>query len=138
MKNFSIGDTVYFIESWTTKVIRGKVTKVYDNDVSIHCECSVDPEGNFMSESYGTDRARFKNLYATAQEAFDEKNREHLEIMSKYSNEIKDVQSLLRFALEHCLIGEEYTDYEAREVYIKKAKELLNIDLEHDTELELD
>lgn len=129
MKSFNIGNTAYFIEAWSGHVIRGKITEVYDDGVSIHCECSVDPEGNFKSESYGTCGAQFENLYATAQEAFAEKNREHLEIISKYSNEIKDVPSLLKFALEHCLTGEEYMDYEAREVYIKKAKELLNVDL---------
>lgn len=138
MKSFNIGNTAYFIEAWSGHVIRGKITEVYDDSVSIHCECYVDPEGNFKSKSYGTCGARFGKLYSTAQEAFAEKNRKHLEIISKYSNEIKDVPSLLKFALEHCVTGEEYTDYEAREVYIKKAKELLNIDLEHDTELELD
>ena len=138
MKSFNIGNTAYFIEAWSGHVIRGKITEVYDDSVSIHCECYVDPEGNFKSKSYGTCSARFGKLYSTAQEAFAEKNRKHLEQVSKYCDSITDVESLLKFALTHCLNGAEYTDDEAREAYIKKAKELLNIDLEHDTELELD
>ena len=138
MKNFSIGDTVYFIEKWTGNVLRGKVSKIYDDGVSATCEWIVDAEGNSIDESFGTSGARFEDLYATAQEAFDGKNRKHLEQVSKYCDGIIDVESLLKFALNHCLNGAEYTDDEAREAYIRKAKELLNIDLEHDTELELD
>lgn len=138
MKNFSIGDTVYFVENWTGNVIRGKVSKIHDDGVSATCECVVDTEGNSIYRSFGTSGARFEDLYSTAQEAFDGKNRKHLEQMSRYCDEITDVESLFKFALNHCLNGAEYTDDEAREAYIKKAKELLNIDLEHDTELELD
>lgn len=138
MKNFSIGDTVYFVENWTGNVIRGKVSKIHDDGVSATCECVVGAEGNSVDKSFGTSGAQFEDLYSTAQEAFDGKNRKHLEQMSRYCDEITDVESLFKFALNHCLNGAEYTDDEAREAYIKKAKELLNIDLEHDTELELD
>ena len=130
MKNVNIGDTVYFNEVWSDYVIRGKVTELYDEGVSISCYCTVDEKGNYVDEVCYTSGARFTKIYSTAQEAYSAKDRQHMKIISKYEINIKDVQSLLRFALEHCLTGEEYTDYEAREVYIKKAKELLNVDLE--------
>ena len=129
MKNYNVGDTVYFIENWNVNVVRGHITKIHNAGVSIACECIVDAEDNFVNKTFGTSGARFEDLYATAQEAFDGKNRKHLEQMSKYCEEITDIKSLLKFALNHCLNGEEYTDDEARETYIEKAKELLDIDL---------
>lgn len=130
MKNYNVGDTVYFVENWTGNVIQGKVSKIHNGGVSAICQYIVDAEGNIIDKSFGTSGARFEDLYATAQEAFDGKNRKRLERISKYCDEITDVESLLKFALNHCLNGEEYTDYAARAAYIEKAKELLDIDLE--------
>ena len=136
MKNYNVGDTVYFVENWTNNVIQGKISKIHNGGVSVTCQYIVDTEGNFIDKSFGTSGARFEDLYATAQEAFDGKNRKHLEWISKYCDEITDIESLLKFALNHCLNGEEYTDYAARAMYAEKAKELLDIDLEEKYDLE--
>ena len=46
------------------------------------------------------------------------------ELINKYKAEIKDMNDLLHFPLEHCFNGEEYTEYEAMEAYKIRANEL--------------
>ena len=42
---------------------------------------------------------------------------------------MKDLKDLLKFPLNHCLNGEEYTDYEAKAAYKQRVNELVGIDL---------
>ncbi len=127
--NISIGQTVYVIEHWTNHIVRCTVYKFLSDGVSIKYECYVDSNDNFICSFGGNSFARFENLYETAQSAFEVREHELLAKVEKYCKEITDVPSLLKFPLEHCLNGEEYTNYAAIKAYKTRAKQLLDIDL---------
>ena len=130
LKNLNIGDTVYYAKNLSGLIVCGNITKIYSDGALVENKCCVDSKGNFIVKSCGTGGVMFGDLYSTAQEAFAEKNREHFELVSKYCDEITDVGTLLKFALNHCLNGDEYVDDAARAAYVEKAKELLDVDLE--------
>lgn len=127
--NISIGQTVYIIEHWTNNIVRGTVSELLSDCVSIKRECFVDSNDNFIDDFCSIGWVQFENLYETAQSASEARESELLAKVEKYCKEITDVPSLLKFPLEHCLNGEEYTNYEAIKAYKIRAKQLLGIDL---------
>ena len=48
---------------------------------------------------------------------------------SKYCSKINTIEDLVKFPINHCLNGEEYTNNEAYQAYKIKVKELVGIDL---------
>lgn len=85
--------------------------------------------GKFICQTYGTGGGKFEDLYETALAAYAAQEVKDCEKAAKYCEQIKDVPSLLTFALNHCLCGEEYTDYSAIKAYKASAKRLLGVDL---------
>ena len=63
-------------------------------------------------------------IFKTREEAIKSYQKHSEEIKEKYKSEITSLEDLLRFPLDHCLNGEEYTDYEARQAYTEKINEL--------------
>lgn len=130
----NIGDVVYIIESWTDAVVKCVVTHYEGSSYLIKSVCSVNDEGIEVDDrigSYFIDKTTKVNekYFLNYKNAFNYKNKKHESIKSEYINEIKNIPDLVKFPLMHCLNGEEYTDYDAIEVYKMKCKELLNIDL---------
>lgn len=68
-------------------------------------------------------------VFATKEEALEAYKTEIENRVRRYKEEIKTLEDLLRFPLNHCFMGEEYTDYEAIRAYKERVKELMNIDL---------
>ena len=127
--NISIGQTVYVIEYWTNNIVRGTVSELLNDCVSIKYKCFVDSNDNFIDSFDSNGWSQFEDLYETAQSASEAREHELLANVAKYCEKITDVPSLLKFPLEHCLNGEEYTDYAAIKAYKIRAKQLLGIDL---------
>ena len=67
------------------------------------------------------------NLFATKDKALKDSSEKYAGLVRTYCEEIKDINDLIRFPLKHCFGGEEYTEYEAREAYCIRAKELAGI-----------
>ncbi len=55
-----------------------------------------------------------------------EKARSDTQVKS-YCKEIKTLEDLLKFPINHCFCGKEYTDFEALEAYKIKAKEIADV-----------
>lgn len=127
--NVKLNDTVFFIEHWTGNVIKGTVTEILEDGVRIDCDVHVDEAGNDIDTAYGTSGARFDKIYASAKDAYTAKKQDFDKKTSEYCDKIRTVQDLVQFPLEHCLCGEEYTDYPAIAAYRRRAKELTGTDL---------
>lgn len=65
----------------------------------------------------GTSGVRLDQAFLTAKEANDAQEAEVEKHKEELRSEITDVESLLKFPLDHCLNGDEYTDWQARAVY---------------------
>lgn len=129
MTNLKTGDTVFFIDHWNGHIIKGTVETLLPEGANVHCNAIVDENGNKVEDAYGTGGARFEKLYASAKDAYDAKKKLREEAVNKYCDEIGTIADLVSFPLNHCLCGEEYTDYPAIEAYKIRAKELTGIDL---------
>ena len=69
------------------------------------------------------------HVFATKEEALEAHRIEVENQVKEYKEEIKTLEDLLRFPLDHCFRAEEYSDYEAIKAYKERVKELMGIDL---------
>jgi hypothetical protein len=129
-----VGDIVYYYEKWSDFIEKGQIEKMYtdkNNDfVSVKALAAVDKNGNEIVKTYGTLEQFTSNLYFTPAEAYCAYNNYKANLFNKYCDEIKSVQDLVKFPLNHCFNGEEYTDENAKSAYIQRVKDILGIDLE--------
>lgn len=122
MRKFKNGITVYVNSTW-----------------NVEEECTIldyieDESGagkNFYkihsSVHGGTFGATEDCIFATKEEAREAHLKASTQLIDKYKSEIKNLEDLLRFPLEHCFCGEEYTDYEALSAYKARVTELTEI-----------
>lgn len=103
-----IGQTVFFEEHWSNNIIKGIISEIHDDGARIKCNSSPD-----------TYSCKWGNLYPTKLQGKT----------AQYEKEITDVESLVKFALNHPLCAEEYTDYAAIEAYKRRSEDLLGIEL---------
>ena len=69
-----------------------------------------------------------ENIFLSKNKALKDSSEKYAGLVRTYCKEIKDIDDLIRFPLKHCFGGEEYTEYEAREAYCIRAKELAGIE----------
>lgn len=124
-----IGQTVFFEELWSNNIIKGTISEIHDDGARVKCECIVDENGNATYSFPGTCGGRWENLYPTANDAYAERKKKLQDKIAQYEKEITDVESLVKFALNHPLCAEEYTDYAAIEAYKRRSEDLLGIEL---------
>lgn len=118
--NYKIGDIVYVNGIWNVAE-KCEITSERDSNgvYSVH---SLDSGGSFG--------ALTDNVFPTKEDAIAAHKRKSEENIVRYKEEIKNLNDLLEFPLNNCFCGEEYTDYDAREAYKIRVKELTGIVLE--------
>ena len=131
--DWRIGDIVFYYEHWSKCMIKAKIEKIIvkgDNSRSVLLNdiCTVDTDGNEITKRYGNLCKSSNDVFSSCKEAYECIFNKRNKIVNEYCNLIKTVQDLMKFPLEHCFCGEEYTDDEAIEAYKIRAKELLNIE----------
>ena len=130
------GDKIFVCEYWSQNIYQATVVKVYAENNTLYAQYTydylVDADGNEVTYGIhgGTSAAKFDDIWFSAKEAYTEIAARRAKIVKTYCDEIVTVKDLLEFPLNHCLDGEEYTDYEAIEAYKIKVKELLDIEVE--------
>ena len=125
IENVENGMTIYFYRDLDSYVIKGKVKDSSIRDMGnnikfikkVDWEMNVDSEGKKVRTLGGTSGVRLDKAFLTAKDANDVQKAEVEKCKSEFRKEITDIESLLRFPLEHCLNGDEYTDWQARAVY---------------------
>lgn len=130
----NIGDTAYYYEHWSDSIEKCKIEELKEIDgvkaAEVRSIGTVDIEGEIICNTYGTSTRRMKDLYPSLTAAYDAYFKKSIENTRKYKDEIKTIQDLVAFPLNHCLNGSEYTDYDAKTAYKQKAKELLGIEFD--------
>lgn len=124
-----IGQTVFFEEHWSNNIIKGTISEINDDGARVECECIVDKAGHNRDSFPGTCGGRWENFYPTAGDAYAGREKKLQDKTAQYEKEITDVESLIKFALNHPLCAEEYTDYAAIEAYKRRSRDLLGIEL---------
>lgn len=119
MRKFQDGTTVFVNGTWNKKeecIVTGYIENESSTGKNVY---KVQSQVNG-----GTFGATEDCVFATLEEAHFANIKKSDELISKYKAGIKDMNDLLRFPLEHCFNGEEYTEYEAMEAYKIRANEL--------------
>lgn len=126
ISNVENGMTIYFYRDLESYIKRGNVkdSTILDAGIDnikviskVAWEANIDSEGKEVRRIGGTSGVRLDKAFLTAKEANDAQKAEVEEHKEELRNEITDVESLLKFPLDHCLNGDEYTDWQARAVY---------------------
>ena len=124
MQKFENGTIVFVNGSWNTaeKCI---VTNFVENESSTHQNVylvnSIDTGGTFGAAE--------DCIFDTKEAALDADSKRRQSKIDSYKSEIKTLEDLLRFPMNHCFNGDEYTDWEAMTAYQIRAKELTGVDL---------
>ena len=124
-----VGDTVYRYEDWSKSIIKGSVKEIYKDHVIVRDESTVSEKGEEICHCPGEIYCWEDQLYTSADAVYEQQLKNQQDKINKYCNQIKTVEDLVEFPIDHCLIGEEYTDYEARQAYVNRTYELLGIKL---------
>ena len=126
ISNVENGMTIYFYRDLESYVKRGNVkdSTILDAGIDnikviskVAWEANIDNEGKEVRRIGGTSGVCLDKAFLTAKEANDAQKAEVEEHKEELRSEITDVESLLKFPLDHCLNGDEYTDWQARAVY---------------------
>ena len=121
---------VYVIDHWTNSVEKAEVIGKENDVLKIHFLSHIDRNGNETSVSYGDSARKIDDVWDSYEDAYSAIDKQYSEMVSLYIKKIKTVADLLKFPLEHCLCGEEYTILAAIEAYKRRCKELMNIGVE--------
>ena len=135
IENVKIGMTVFAFHTIHDPIVEGTVKdptirettfggatsnpKTYKSIKSVDWKYYIADENGIRSETAGfrSSGCYLENTFSTAKEAFEVKEKLIEDYREKLRSEITDVESLFRFPLNHCVIGNEYTDWYARAVY---------------------
>lgn len=126
IENVENGMTIYFYRDLDSYIKRGKVkdSTILDAGIDnikviikVDWEANIDGEGKEVRKIGGTSGIRLDQAFLTAKEANDAQKAEVEKHKNELKSEITDLFSLLEFPLNHCLNGDEYTDWQARAVY---------------------
>ena len=122
MAKFAIGDTVFVNSPYNVaeKCIVDNLNPYLSENIAYYVK-SIDNFGSFYTNE--------DTMFETKDKALDAYKRKCDELVESYKEDIKDLKTLLEFPLRHCFCEGEYTEYEAKEAYVLKVKELTGIDL---------
>lgn len=136
-KPITVGSVAYFYEDWVHTVEKCVVESTKEENgvlvAKVKCVCTVDLEGEVVSQTQGYTTKKMSELYPSVSTAYDAYFHYIDEKTRKYEEEIKNVRDLAMFPLKHFVRGEECTDYEAVVAYKQRVSELLGIDLESES-----
>lgn len=115
-----VGQTVWFYEGWTNTIEEATITGIVSNSNVEYVSLDVHNAGmcnRTLDDIYPSKQACEKAVTIKDENTID-----------SYKREIKDLKSLVTFAVTHCIgPSEEYTDYNARKAFISRAEEILGI-----------
>lgn len=130
-----IGNVYYFqsANGWDFGLFRGKPTGevhfVKEVNKYVYVFRGVDRiigtnENEIEPKYYSEFRAFEDMIFPTYNQLISEINKRDEEQIKEYYDSIKTLQDLIKFSLDNCIsCAEEYTDWRAREAYIRRARD---------------
>lgn len=123
---FRTGSTVYVHENWSGCIIKSILLEPWENGFRIEYQSIVDQDGNDVDTFPGKSAREFEKMWFSAKEAYEAINNRYKVKVKEYADKIQTIEDLVRFPLQYCINGEEYTDRSALEAYKQRAEELLD------------
>lgn len=127
---FKVGDSAYFEECWSERIIGGKVIEVGMTKATEKHPSEQFVKIQIEGSRYDRRDQLSSKCYPSREAALAAQKAENERICDEYRAQIHTVKDLVRFMYdENVCCCEEYTDWNARKVAREKAKELLNLEL---------
>ena len=119
---------VYYVDQNTLEVLRGTIIGFNAYNSNVDVEIEIEYNESTYEKNYDTIYTTSNTIFANINDALDYQENQRQYKISQYRSEIKDIDDLLRFPLNHQLKGDDYNEC-ALEAYMQKAKELCGIEL---------
>ena len=119
---------VYYVDQNTLEVLRGTIIGFNAYNSNVDVEIEIEYNESTYEKNYDTIYTTSNTIFANINDALDYQENQRQYKISQYRSEIKDIDDLLRFPLNHQLKGDDYNEC-ALEAYMQKAKELYGIEL---------
>lgn len=119
---------VYYVDQNTLEVLRGTIIEFNAYNSNVDVEIEIEYNESTYEKNYDTIYTTSNTIFANINDALDYQENQRQYKISQYRSEIKDIDDLLRFPLNHQLKGDDYNEC-ALEAYMQKAKELCGIEL---------
>lgn len=119
---------VYYVDQNTLEVLRGTIIGFNAYNSNVDVEIEIEYNESTYEKNYDTIYTTSNTIFANINDALDYQENQRQYKISQYRSEIKDIDDLLRFPLNHQLKGDDYNEC-ALEAYMQKAKELSGIEL---------
>lgn len=126
VKNLAIGMKIYTNEHWSDRIVKAKVTKIYEENEKkiVRLEGLYNVDEDEDTDMIGSFGALIEDIYSTKEEALNAKKEKSRKNILKYKNKLKTIDDIINFCLDTCICGDEYTNYDARIAVIERSKEL--------------
>ena len=124
-EDLKIGDIVYIEGSWSSGLYSGEVYEIQDKGALVHGKNYINADGSDGDRYYGSCGNTYENIYLTAEDAINGIKAKHQAKVDEYCKQITDIESMIKFSMNHCLNGEEYTNWDAVKAYKIMAKNYL-------------
>lgn len=119
---------VYYVDQNTLEVLRGTIIGFNAYNSNVDVEIEIEYNESTYEKNYDTIYTTSNTIFANINDALDYQENQRQYKISQYRSEIKNIDDLLRFPLNHQLKGDDYNEC-ALEAYMQKAKELYDIEL---------
>lgn len=119
---------VYYVDQNTLEVLRGTIIGFNAYNSNVDVEIEIEYNESTYEKNYDTIYTTSNTIFANINDALNYQENQRQYKISQYRSEIKDIDDLLRFPLNHQLKGDDYNEC-ALEAYMQKAKELYGIEL---------
>ncbi len=119
---------VYYVDQNTLEVLRGTIIGFNAYNSNVDVEIEIEYNESTYEKNYDTIYTTSNTIFANINDALDYQENQRQYKISQYHSEIKNINDLLRFPLNHQLKGDDYNEC-ALEAYMQKAKELYGIEL---------
>lgn len=119
---------VYYVDQNTLEVLRGTIIGFNAYNSNVDVEIEIEYNESTYEKNYDTIYTTSNTIFANINDALDYQENQRQYKISQYRSEIKNIDDLLRFPLNHQLKGDDYNEC-ALEAYMQKAKELCGIEL---------
>lgn len=119
---------VYYVNTDTLEILRGTIIGFNAYNSNVDVEIEIEYNESTYEKNYDTIYTTSNTIFANINDALDYQENQRQYKISQYRSEIKNIDDLLRFPLNHQLKGDDYNEC-ALEAYMQKAKELSGIEL---------
>lgn len=121
--------TVYYVNTDTLDILRGTITGISQYNSDVWLELEINWNESICQKDYDETVVDANDVFMNMDDALNYQESQRQSKIAQYYREIKNIEDLLIFPLDHRLNRDDDYDDCALEAYLKRARELCNINI---------